>query len=316
MIKALVTGANGFIGHYLVKELKKRGYWVRTTGLDYNQYSNLGDDFKKGNLVNSSDCYKAIAGDVDWVFHMAAQIGGIKYISENESIIMHNNVVMDMNMIDAALNLGATKFFYPSSACVYPASATDSFDPKPITEDMAYPANPEVGYGWEKLYMEQTLLHYQKETKMNVKIARFFSTYGPDMDYEGDNVKSLMALCRKVAEAPDGGEIEVWGPGTQLRAFCYVEDVVDGIIRLTESLHTGPINMGNNASISINDLAKMIIDISGKNISIKNVEGIVGVKGRRCSIENAQKLLGWQPTTAMKIGVERTYEWVYKKINR
>lgn len=314
MIRVLVTGANGFIGHYLVKELKKRGYWVRATGLEFNKYSGLADDFKKGNLIYSSDCHKVV-NDIGYVFHMAAHIGGIKYISENESMIMHNNVIMDMNMIEAAYKSKVKKFFYPSSACIYPKSATDSFDPKPIIEEVAYPANPEVGYGWEKLYMEQTLLKYLKENKMDIKIARFFSTYGPEMDYKGDNVKSLMALCRKVAEAPDGGEIEIWGPGTQLRAFCYVEDVVDGIIKLMESQYNGPINIGNNVSTSISDLAKMIIEISGKNIRIKNIPGTVGVKGRRCDITKAEKLLGWKPTTEMKIGVRKTYEWVDKQIN-
>ena len=315
MNKALVTGANGFIGHYLVRGLKKKGYWVRAAGLSYGKYISEADDYKRCNLVYPSDCYKAVSG-IDYVFHLAANIGGIKFISENESMIMHDNVVMDMNMLEAASVLGIKKFFYPSSACIYPAHTTNSFDPIPITEEMAYPSMPEVGYGWEKIYMEQALEKHKKEKNLDTKIARFFSTYGPEIKYKGDDVKSLIALCRKVAEAPDGGEIEIWGPGTQTRAFCYVEDVVDGIIRLMESNFHGPYNIGNPNSISINNLAQMIINVSGKKLTIKNVPGTVGVKGRRCSIDKVKKDLGWKPQTDLYEGVQKTYEWVKGEIEK
>jgi GDP-D-mannose 3', 5'-epimerase len=309
MNKCLVTGATGFIGHYLVRELKKRGYWVRASGTHYNNFVNEADDFKKGSLVLKENC-TTVVKDIDYVFHLAAKIGGIKYISENESSIMHDNAIMDMNMIEASAHSGVKKFFYSSSACVYPARTTESFNPEPITEIMAYPANPEVGYGWEKIYMEQTLARYQREGRLDIKIARFFSTYGPEMEYEGDNVKSLIALCRKVIEAEDGGEIEIWGPGKQTRAFCHVTDVVDGIIKLMESKHHGPYNIGNADSISINKLAIFLIRLSGKKLKIKNIPGTVGVKGRRCSSYLANKDLKWKREISLSAGAKETYEWV------
>lgn len=311
--RALVTGATGFIGHFLVRELKKRGYWVRATGPRLKKYINEADDFKKADLVNPYEADR-VTMDIDYVFHMAANIGGVKYITEHESMIMHDNVVLDMNMLEYSIRNGVSKFFYPSSACIYPNSTTDSFDPEPITEDKAYPAMPEVGYGWEKIYMEQTLLSYQKEGRLDVKIARFFSTYGPEIDYNGDNVKSLIAICRKVVEVPNGGEIEIWGPGTQVRAFCYIDDVVDGIIKLMESKYHGPFNLGNSESISINDLAKLIIKISGKDIKMKNISGTVGVKGRRCSTYLANRDLKWERKISLREGVKKTYDWVNKEI--
>ena len=315
MKKALVTGASGFIGHFLVRELKNRGYWVRASGPRDSIYKNEADEFKIANLISPYEA-NSITEDIDYVYQMAAHIGGIKYITTHESMIMNNNVIIDMNMINSAVRNGVKKFFYPSSACVYPFHTTDSFDPIPIKEEMAFPAMPEVGYGWEKIYTELVLNSYLKEERMDIKIARFFSTYGPEIEYNGDNVKSFVALCRKVVEAPDNGEIEIWGPGTQLRAFCYIEDVIDGIIKLMESDYHGPYNIGNPNSITINSLAEMIIKRSGKNLTIKNIPGTVGVKGRRCNCYLANKDLKWKTNISLYEGIKRTYKWINEEMSK
>ena len=242
---------------------------------------------------------------------MVNNLGGIKYISENETSIMRDNTLIDLNMIQASCDNRVKKFFYSSSACVYPASSTNELYVKPIKEEDAYPADPEVGYGWEKIYTEQLLKRYKKEKNLDIKVARFFSVYGNEIPYKGDDVKSLIALCRKVAEAKDGGEIEIWGDGKQVRCFCYVTDVVDGIIKLMESDYSGPFNIGSDMPVSIEEVVDTIIKISGKKIIKKyNLNGVTGVKGRNCDCTKAKTLLNWKQSISLEDGIKKTYNWI------
>ena len=312
MKRVLVTGANGFIGHHLVRELKKRYYWVRAVGAPRGNGDlyEEADEFVASDLTNFFAC-NIITRDIDEVFHLAAHIGGIKYISENEVNIMRDNTLIDLNMIENSYLNGVKKFFYSSSACVYPSTSTNEIHVSPIKEEDAYPANPEVGYGWEKIYTEQLLERYRKEREIDIRIARFFSVYGIEIPYKGDDVKSLIALCRKVAEAEDGGEIEIWGDGSQVRCFCYVDDVVNGIMKFTESDFIGPANIGSDIPVSIREVVDAIIKISGKKIIKRfNLDGVTGVKGRNCDCSKAKKKFGWKQTISLEDGIKRTYDWI------
>ena len=311
MKKALVCGAGGFIGSHLVKRLKKEGYFVRGVDLKYPEFSKTeADEFIKGDLRNLSIVDVCVSG-VDEVYQLAADMGGADYIftGENDSDVMHNSAMINLNIVDSMKRHGVKKVFYSSSACMYPEDVQMEIDVPALKEDMAYPGNPDSEYGWEKLFSERLFLAYARNEGFDVKIGRFHNVFGPEGTYEGGREKAPAALCRKIIKS--NGEIEVYGDGKQTRSFLYIDECLDGVRRLMESDLNEPFNIGSDEVISINDFAQMIIDISGKQISIKNVDvQQVGVRGRNSDNTMIKEKLGWSPMQPLRVGIEKTYKWI------
>ena len=339
MKTALVLGAGGFIGSHLVKRLKLEGFWVRGVDLKYPEFEPTeADDFqiydlrdpKNVEAVMRLEGYDGhplpVAYDkhpfsdnlaFDEVYQLAADMGGAGYIftGENDANVMHNSAMINLNVAEWAVKHKVKRVFYSSSACMYPEhNQLDPNNPN-CEESSAYPANPDSEYGWEKLFSERMFLAFARNYGLQVRIARFHNIFGPQGTWKGGKEKAPAAMCRKVAETPDGGEIEVWGDGLQTRSFLYVDECVEGILRLTRSDFEGPVNIGSEEIITINDLAKMAIYISGKNITIKNIEGPTGVRGRNSDNKLIQEKLGWAPDYPLIIGLERTYNWINKQVN-
>lgn len=313
MIKrALVCGAGGFIGGHMVNRLKSEGYWVRGVDIKQNEYGNMNaDEFIIGDLCDASVAGE-VTKDMDEVYQLAADMGGAGYIftGENDASVMHNSALCNLNVLHAAYLAGAKKIFYSSSACMYPEYNQLDPDNPNCSEDSAYPAAPDSEYGWEKLFSERLYLSYYRNYKMEVRIARFHNIFGPQGTWQGGKEKAPAAMCRKVCEAEDNGIIEVWGDGKQTRSFLYIDECIEAVRRLMESDFTGPVNIGSEEMISINDFAQMAIDISGKNISIKNIKGPTGVRGRRSDNKLIKEKLGWQPSESLRTGMEKTYAWI------
>lgn len=313
MKRALVCGAGGFIGGHLVNRLKSEGYWVRGVDLKNNEYGNgNSDEFVIGDLTDPVVCRQVAEGGFDEVYQLAADMGGAGYIftGENDAAVMHNSALCNLNMLHAAQQAGVKKIFYSSSACMYPEyNQLDPENPK-CSEESAYPAAPDSEYGWEKLFSERLYLTYQRNLGITVKVARFHNIFGPQGTWRGGKEKAPAAICRKVIEAGDGGTIEIWGDGKQTRSFLYVDECVEGIRRLMESDFSGPVNIGSEEMISINDFAKLIAEISGKNISIKNIPGPEGVRGRNSDNALIQEKLGWAPSHSLREGITKTYHWI------
>jgi len=312
MKKALVCGAGGFIGGHLVSRLKSEGYWVRGVDLKEHEFgNNKSDEFIIGDLRDPQIAKKMVDG-MDEVYQLAADMGGAGYIftGDNDAHVMHNSALCNLNVLDASLHAGVKKIFYSSSACMYPEyNQLDPDNPK-CSEDSAYPAMPDSEYGWEKLFSERLYLTYNRNHGIDVRVARFHNIFGPQGTWEGGREKAPAALCRKVSETENGGHIEVWGDGLQTRSFLYIDECVDGVRKLMESDFLGPVNIGSEEMISINDFAKMIIDISGKNISIKNIDGPEGVRGRNSDNELIGQKLGWKPSQPLREGMEKTFQWI------
>lgn len=319
MKTALVCGAGGFIGGHLVKRLKKEGFWVRGVDLKFNEYSETSaDDFVIGDLRDQNFTKSVVDRNFDEVYQLAADMGGAGFVftGENDAEIMHNSATINLNVLDACYKRNIKTIFYSSSACIYPEhNQMDPNNPN-CREDSAYPANPDSEYGWEKLFSERLFLAYGKNHKMNVRIARYHNIFGPEGTWRGGREKSPAALCRKIAEAKDGGVIEVWGSGQQTRSFLYVDECVEGTIKLLRSNFTGPVNIGSEEMISINDLAKMIIAISGKKIEIKNIPGPTGVMGRNSDNNLIREKLNWSPSKTLREGIEKTYKWIEGQARR
>jgi len=317
MKKALVCGAGGFIGGHLVNRLKEEGYWVRGIDLKENEYGNMNaDEFIIGDLRDPRQVDEVVSSDLDEIYQLAADMGGAGFVftGENDADIMHNSALCNLNVLDEANNKGIKKIFYSSSACMYPEyNQMDPDNPK-CAENSAYPAAPDSEYGWEKLFSERLYLTYQRNHGIDVKVARFHNIFGPLGTWDGGREKAPAALCRKVAETEDGGTIEVWGDGLQTRSFLLVDECVDGIRKFMESNESGPFNVGSEEMISINDFAKMIIDISGKNITVKNIEGPLGVRGRNSDNDLIKEKLGWAPSKSLRQGIEKTYHWIVEQI--
>jgi GDP-D-mannose 3', 5'-epimerase len=315
--KALVCGAGGFIGGHLVNRLKEEGYWVRGVDLKDNEYNNgESDEFIIGDLRDPVLVNKVVAADINEIYQLAADMGGAGFVftGENDADIMHNSALINLNVLEATKEKGIKKIFYSSSACMYPEyNQLDPENPK-CSEDSAYPASPDSEYGWEKLFSERLYLTYHRNHGIEVRVARFHNIFGPLGTWEGGREKAPAAVCRKVAAAPNGGEIEIWGDGKQTRSFLIVHECVDGIRRLMESDFIGPVNIGSEEMISINDFAKMIIDISGKKISIKNIKGPTGVRGRNSDNTLIKEKLGWAPSQPLRTGVEETYNWIVEQM--
>ena len=316
MKKALICGAGGFLGSHLAKRLKKEGFWVRGVDIKKPEYSkSAADDFQLLDLRIRKNCTKALTvdGGFDQVYQLAADRGGAGYMVSGECDMMENNVLINVYMISEAVKLSKKpKYFFSSSVCVYK-------DMQPgdgvITEEQVYPAFPENEYGWEKLYTERMLLAFSRKFGMPARIARFHTTYGPESNWEGGREKAADALCRKVAMAKDGGEIEVWGDGKAVRVFTYVDDLIEGIRRLVESDISEPTNIGSSQRVSVAELAETVIKVSGKKLGIKYVEGAVGVHGRNFSSARINST-GWSTKFTLEEGIKIHYPWVRSQVEK
>ena len=310
---ALVCGAGGFIGSHLVKKLKRDGFWVRGVDLKYPEFSHTAaDDFVIGDLRDPVICRNITDRSFDEVYQLAADMGGAGFIftGDHDSEVMHNSAVINLNMVDICSKSGVKKMFYSSSACIYPEyNQMDPDNPK-CSEDSAYPAAPDSEYGWEKLFSERMYFAYYRNKSMQVRIARFHNIFGPEGTWQGGREKAPAAFCRKVAETPDGGEIEMWGDGKQTRSFLYIDECLEGVRRLMHSDFTGPVNIGSEEMITINALAEMIIQIAGKKLRIKHTQGPLGVRGRNSDNNLIYEKLHWRPTRLLRNGMEITYKWI------
>lgn len=318
MEKILVTGAGGFIGSHLAKQLYEDDYDVRVVDIKWEGYTSEPYYTEKLtlDLRVAENCRKATEG-MDHVFHLAANMGGIGFITEVGAEIMHDSVLMNTNMLQASLNNNIERFFFSSSACIYPTYLQEDSDNPGLKEEDAYPADPDDFYGWEKLYTEKMCEAYQRDYDLEVRVARFHNIYGPEGTYDGGREKSPAALCRKVAQTSNPGTIEIWGDGEQSRSYCYIDDCIEGILRLMKSDFNQPLNIGSDRLITINEIADLIIDISGKDIEKKyDLSAPQGVRGRNADLTLIKKILGWVPQIPLEKGFNETYNWINEQVNK
>ncbi len=313
MKKAIVFGAGGFIGSHLVKRLKQEGFWVRGVDLKLPEYSPTeADDFIIGDLRLMHVVENAILPDTDELYQLAADMGGAGYIftGEHDADVMHNSVAINLNTAKVATEKKVKAMFYSSSACIYPEyNQMNPANPK-CNEDSAYPAQPDSEYGWEKLFSERLYLSYARNYGLNVKIARYHNVYGPEGAWNNGKEKAPAAICRKVAEAENGGSIEIWGDGLQTRSFLFIDDCLDATTSLIRSKHSGPYNIGSEEMVSINGFAELVIGISGKQLQINNIKGPEGVRGRSSDNNLISANLGWAPTIKLEEGMYKLYSWI------
>jgi len=315
--RAVVAGAGGFIGHHLVKYLKANGYWVRGVDVKTPEYEETdADEFQVADLREYERCLEATRG-VDEVYQLAADMGGIGYITEFRADVARNNVLINAHMLEAARQNEIGRYFYSSSACIYPMYLQHQPDVAPLKEEDAYPAEPEEGYGWEKLYAEKLCQYYTDEGKVDTRVARFHNIYGPLGTYEGGREKAPAAISRKVALATDGDEIEIWGDGQQTRSFTYVDDCVEGIHRLMRSEHSAPLNLGTDRLITVDGLVELVSSIAGKSLVKKHdTSQPQGVRGRNSDNTHLREVLGWEPGTSLEDGLTDTYRWICSELER
>ncbi len=312
---AVVTGAGGFIGHHLVKRLKAEGYRVRGVDIKHPEFEpTAADEFELLDLRRWENCRTAVRGAGE-IYNLAANMGGIGFIEANKAVIMHDNVLINVHMLEAAREAGAKRFLYTSSACVYPLYKQQTPDVTPLREEDAYPADPEDGYGWEKLFSERQCRHYTEDFGLETRVARFHNIFGPLGTYDGGREKSPAAICRKIAMASNGGEIEVWGDGTQTRSYCYIDDCVEGVRRLMASSHREPLNIGQERLISINELVAIVATIAGKRVTKRHLPAAPqGVRGRTSDNTRLRAVLGWEPSISLEEGLRRTYGWIEEQL--
>ena len=317
-MKALVLGAGGFIGNHLVSRLKKEGYNVHGIDLKYPEFCESAcDEFIVGDLRDFNFCKQHITDGFNEVYQLAADMGGAGYIftGDNDFNVMHNSALINLNVSQLVIENKIQKIFYSSSACIYPKHHQLDPDNPRCDEASAYPADPDSEYGWEKLFSERLYLAANKNYNIQVRIARFHNVYGPLGVYNNNKEKAPAALCRKVAEAKNNDFIEIWGSGNQTRSFLYIDDCLDGIRNLMKSDFAEPVNIGSEEKISLNDFAKLIIKISGKDIQIRNVDGPVGVNGRSSHNDLVKNAISWEPKLTLEEGINKTYHWINSQIN-
>lgn len=314
--KVVVCGAGGFIGGHLVKRLKKEGFWVRGVDIKLHEFEKSeADEFIQGDLRDPAVMKAAVEG-VEDVYQLAADMGGAGYIftGEHDANVMHNSATINLNAAEFGREAGVKRFFYSSSACIYPAyNQMDPDNPK-CSEESAYPAEPDSEYGWEKLFSERLYLSYMRNYGVTVRVGRFHNIFGPQGTWRGGREKSPAAMCRKIAEAPEGGEIEVWGDGKQTRSFLYVDECVEAVRRMMEGPFEGPLNIGSEEMVTINHLAEVIMDIAGKPLSIKHIPGPLGVRGRNSDNRLIREKLKWEPSQPLRAGLEKTYAWIAEQV--
>lgn len=316
---ALVCGAGGFIGGHLVKRLKSEGFWVRGCDLKFNEHAETEtDDFAIGDLRDQQFVREMVDQRFDEVYQLAADMGGAGYIftGENDADIMHNSATINLNVLDACHKRNIKRVFYSSSACMYPEHNQLDPDNPNCVEDSAYPANPDSEYGWEKLFSERLYLAYNRNYGMENRVARYHNIFGPQGTWQGGKEKAPAAMCRKVIHADDPGKIEVWGDGKQTRSFLYIDECLEGTTRLLRSDFQGPVNIGSDEMITINGLAEMVIDISGKDVKVDNIPGPLGVRGRNSDNTLIKEKLGWAPSQSLRDGMEKTYAWIETEAKR
>ena len=315
--KILVTGAGGFIGHHLVSYLKERGYWVRGVDIKFPEYSESNaDEFELLDLRRWDSCLQATRG-VDEIYNLAADMGGIGYITEFLADIARNNSLKNTHMLEAARVNEVQRFFYSSSACIYPGYLQDSPDVTPLKESDAYPADPEEGYGWEKLYMEKMCQYYTQDYGLETRVARFHNVYGPLGTYDGGKEKAPAAVCRKISIADEGDEIEIWGDGKQTRSFMYIEDCVEGIYRITQSDVSEPLNLGMDTMVTVDELYDIVSEIAGKSLVKKyDLSKPQGVRGRNSDNSRLNSILDWAPEYSLADGLSITYHWIKSELEK
>jgi len=317
MATALVCGAGGFIGAHMVRRLKQDGFWVRGVDLKYPEFSVTGaDEFVIGDLRDPLFCTAMVDRSFDEVYQFAADMGGAGYIftGENDANVMHNSAAINLGMLEACRHRQPGRLFYSSSACIYPAHNQEDPDNPLCTEESAYPAAPDSEYGWEKLFSERLYLAYQRNYGIAARVARFHNIFGPEGTWCGGKEKAPAALCRKIAEALPGEAIEIWGDGRQTRSFLYIDECIEAVLRFTRCGFTGPVNIGSEEMISINDLAGMIMKIAGKRIDIRHIPGPTGVRGRTSDNRLLRDTLGWAPGQALQAGIVQTYAWIEQQV--
>lgn len=316
---ALVLGAGGFIGSHLVKRLKSEGFWVRGVDLKFPEFAEtVADDFLIGDLREQSVVRAVVDRRFDEVYQLAADMGGAGYIftGEHDADVMHNSATINLNVLDACHKRNISTVFYSSSACMYPAYNQEDPDNPVCTESSAYPAAPDSEYGWEKLFSERVYLAYNRNFGMRNRVARFHNIFGPEGTWQGGKEKAPAAICRKIANAKSGETIEIWGDGLQTRSFLYVDECVEGVLRLTRSGFEGPVNIGSEEMVTINQLVDLVAVIAGKQIEKNHIPGPTGVRGRNSDNRLIREKLGWEPSAALKDGLEKTYAWIEAQVRR
>jgi GDP-D-mannose 3',5'-epimerase len=316
--RILVTGAGGFIGHHLVERLRREGYWVRGVDLKRPEYAATGaNEFELLDLRKSDNCLRAVRGGIDEVYNLAADMGGIGFITANHADVARNNILINAQMLEASRMQGVKKFLFSSSACVYPQNKQTDPDVTPLKEEDAFPADPEPGYGWEKLYAEQLCGYYWQDYSFETRIVRFHNVYGPLGTYEGGREKAPAAISRKVALAGDGDSIEVWGDGLQTRSFMYINDCVEGLLRLMASDYRAPLNLGTDRLVTINELVQLVSGIAGKELHMcHDLSKPQGVRGRNSDNRRVLEVLGWEPSISLEEGLAVTYAWIESELRK
>ncbi len=314
--KVLVTGAGGFIGHHLVTFLKREGYWVRGVDIKYPEYSpSDADEFEILDLRRWDNCLQATRG-VEEVYALAADMGGMGFISAHHAQILYNNSLLNLHTLEAAHINGVKRYLYTSSACIYPEYKQMDANVTPLKEDDAYPAQPQDAYGWEKLISERLCMHYREDYGIETRVVRFHNIFGTLGTWDGGREKAPAALCRKIAIAKLSGnhEIEIWGDGEQTRSFCYIDDCTKGIYKLMRSDYDEPLNLGQDRMITINQLADIIAEIAGIRVAKKHIPGPQGVRGRNSDNTKLREVLGWEPEISLETGLAHTYTWIEEQV--